>query len=142
MLDGLVHTVVGDVVRGRLGTQDEVVTHVLLDEAIAIVAADHRVGQIHVFDLGLQLAAVMLGDLAAEDDGDLVRLADGAVGVEQPFAQLVECSPPIKDQVVAELDLRAEQPVLTTCLFALCFSKEWSEARQPFTAAAGQVVGS
>jgi hypothetical protein len=35
-----------------------VVTHVLLDEAIAIVTADNWVGQVHVFDLGLQLAAV------------------------------------------------------------------------------------
>jgi hypothetical protein len=31
-----------------------------------------------------------LGDLAAEDDGDLVRLADRAVGVEESLAQLVE----------------------------------------------------
>jgi hypothetical protein len=37
---------------------------------------------VHVFDLGLQLAAVLLGDFAPEDDGDLVRLADRAVGVE------------------------------------------------------------
>jgi hypothetical protein len=28
---------------------------------------------VHVFDLGLQLAAVLLGDFATEDDGDLVR---------------------------------------------------------------------
>jgi len=34
---------------------------------------------VHVFDLGLQLAAVLLGDFAAEDDGDFVRLADRAV---------------------------------------------------------------
>src|SRR6516225_9802002 len=66
MLDGFVHTVVGDVVGRRLGTQDQVVTHVLLDEAIAIVAADNRVGQIHVFDFGLQLAAILLGDLATK----------------------------------------------------------------------------
>ena len=69
------------------------------------MAADDRVGQVHVFDLGLQLAAVLPGDLAAEDDGDLVRLADRAVGVEQSLAQLVECGSPMKDQVVAEFDL-------------------------------------
>ena len=68
------------------------VAHVLLDKAVAVMAADHRVGQIHVLDLGLQLAAVLLGDLAAEDDRDLVRLADGPVGVEQAFAQFVERS--------------------------------------------------
>jgi hypothetical protein len=69
MLDSLVYTIVGDVVTGRLGTEDDVVTHVLLDEAIAIVTADNWVGQVHVFDLGLQLAAVLFRDLATEDDG-------------------------------------------------------------------------
>jgi hypothetical protein len=72
------------------------------------VAADHRVGQVHVFDLGLQLPAVLLGDFAAEDDGDLVRLADRAVGVKQSLAQLVERGAPMKDQIVAEFDLREE----------------------------------
>jgi hypothetical protein len=59
----------------------------------------------------LQLAAVLFGDLAPEDDGDLVRLADGPVGVEQTFAQFVERGAATKDQVVAEFDLREEQPM-------------------------------
>jgi hypothetical protein len=63
-------------------------------------------------------------------------LADGAVGVEQPFPQFVEGGPPIKDQIVAEFDLREEQPVLATRLFALCLSEKWGEASEPFTAAA------
>ena len=88
MLDSLVYTVIGDVVTGRLGTEDDVVTHVLLDEAIAIVTADNWVGQVHVFDLGLQLAAVLFRDLATEDDGDFVWLTDGAVGVEEPLPNL------------------------------------------------------
>jgi hypothetical protein len=33
----------------------------------------------------LQLATVLFGDFATEDDGDLVRLTDRAVGVEQPL---------------------------------------------------------
>ena len=135
MLDSLVYTVVGDVVTGRLGTEDDVVTHVLLDEAIAIVTADNWVGQVHVFDLGLQLAAVLFRDLATKDDGDLVWLTDGAVGVEEPLPQFVEGGPPMKDQVVAEFDLREEQPMLATRLFALCLSEKRSEAGQPFTAA-------
>src|SRR5215469_9637496 len=77
----------------------------------------------HVFDLGLQLAAVLLADLATEDDRDLVRLADGAVGVEQALAELIESGSPIKDQVVAEFDLREEQPVLTAAL-ALSVAEE------------------
>ena len=95
----------------------------------------------HVFDLGLQLAPVLLGDFATEDDRDLVRLADGAVGVEQAFAELVESGSPIKDQVVAEFDVREEQPVLTARLPALCFAEERGEARQPFAAAARQILG-
>jgi hypothetical protein len=50
-----------------------------------------------------------LGDLATEDDGDLVRLANCAVGVEQALAQLVEGDSPMKDQIVAEFDLREEK---------------------------------
>ena len=63
------------------------------------------VGQIHIFDLGLQFATILFGDFATEDDGDLVRLADCAVGVEEPFTQFVEGGPPMKDQVVAQFDL-------------------------------------
>ena len=136
MLDSLVHSVVGHVVAGGLGPEDQVVAHILLDKAVAVMAADHRVGQVHVFDLGLQLAAVLFGDLAAEDDGDLVRLADGPVGVEQAFAQFVERGAATKDQIVAEFDLGEEQPVPAARLSPLCFGKERSEAGQPFLAAA------
>ena len=87
VLDGLVHPVVGDVVGGRLSAQDQLVADTLLDEAVAIVAADHQVGHVHIFDLGLQLAAVLLADLASEDDSDLVRLADRTIGVEQTLAK-------------------------------------------------------
>jgi hypothetical protein len=97
VLDSLVHAVVSHVVGGRLGPQDQVVAHALLDEAVAIMAADDRVGQVHVLDLGSQVAAVMLGDFAAEDDRDLVGLADRAVGVEQTLAQLVERGSPMNE---------------------------------------------
>ena len=59
VLDSLVHAVVGHVVGGGLGPEDQVVAPVLLDKAVAVMAADHWVGQVHVFDLGLQLAAVL-----------------------------------------------------------------------------------
>ena len=65
----------------------------MLDEAVAVMAADDRVGQVHVLDLVLELAAVLLGNLAAKDDGYLIRLADRPVGVEQTLAQLVEGGP-------------------------------------------------
>lgn len=141
MLDSLVDAAVGDVVGGRLGPQDQVVAHVLLDEAVAVMTADDRVGQVHVFDLGLQLAAILLGDFAAEDDGDLVRLADRAVGVEQSLAQLVERGAPMKDQIVAEFDLREEEPMLAARLSAFAFAEERGEAGEPFVAAARQILG-
>jgi hypothetical protein len=52
VLDSLVHAVVGHIVAGGLGPEDHVVAHVLLDKAVAVMAADHWVGQVHVFDLG------------------------------------------------------------------------------------------
>jgi len=47
------------------------IADVLLDEAVSVMAADHGIGQAHGFDLGLQLASIMLDDLAT-DDGDLL----------------------------------------------------------------------
>src|SRR6266702_701945 len=44
VFNGLSNAVVSDVVSGRLGAQVEVVTHVLLDESVAVTAADDRVG--------------------------------------------------------------------------------------------------
>jgi len=107
-----VDAVIVDVVACRFCAQDEVIADILLDEAVSIMAADHGIGQVHVLDLGLQLAPIVPGDLAAEDDRDLVRLSDGSIGVKQAFAEHVECCTATKDEVVAELDLREEQPVL------------------------------
>ena len=56
----------------------------------------------HVFDLGLQLAAVTTGDLPSEDDGDLVRSAMVRHGVEQAFAEGVKGCPSVDDQIVGE----------------------------------------
>ena len=77
-----------------------------------------------------------MSDLATEDDGDLVRLADCAVGVEQSLAQLVERGSPMKDQIVAEFDLREEEAMLAARLSALSFAEERGEAGEPFLAAA------
>jgi hypothetical protein len=84
----------------------------------------------------LQLAVVLLGHLAIEDDRDFVRLTDCAVGVEQALAQLVEGGPSVKDQVVAEFDRREEQPALIARLPALPVAEERSEASLPVPAAA------
>jgi hypothetical protein len=60
-------------------------------------------------------------DLATEDHGDLVGLADGAVGIQQSLAELIQCGPPVKDQVVTIFDLGEEEPVLTTRNFCVRF---------------------
>jgi hypothetical protein len=39
-------------------------------------------GQVHVLDLSLQLAAALPRHLAAEDHGNLVRPSDGPAGLE------------------------------------------------------------
>ena len=79
------------------------------------------VGQIEVFDDGLKLSLVELGDLAAEDGGDLAGLADGAVGIQESLVQLIQCSAPVKDEVVAILDLREKEPVLAAASFCVRF---------------------
>ena len=139
ILHGFLHAVIVDVVARGLGPQDEVIANVLLDEAVAVVAANHRVGQVHVLDLGLQLAPIVLADPAAEDHGDLVGLSDCSIGVEQAFAEIVQCRAATEDEVVAKLDLREEQPVLAAGLLPLSCSEEGREARQPLLAAGQQV---
>src|SRR5262249_29375716 len=66
----------------------------LLEETVSIVSANHRVRKINIRPLpdhGLKLSFVELGDLASEDGGDLVELADHAVGMQQSVAQSVQC---------------------------------------------------
>jgi hypothetical protein len=124
-----VDAVIFDVVARRFGAEDEVIADVLFDEAVSIMAADHGVGQVLVLDLGLQLASIVLGDL------------DGSIGVEQTFAEHVQCRTATEDEVVAELHLLEEQPVLATRMLSLLCAEEGCEARQPFLAAAHQISG-
>src|SRR6266566_7528671 len=138
--DGLGHRVVRHVVGGRLGAEQEMIADVLFDESVAVVAANHRVGEVQVLDHRLQPPAISPRDLAAEDHRDLLRLADGAVGIQQPLAQGIEGGPPMEDQVVAILDLGKEQPVLAAGVDVLLLGEEWSEAGQPLLPAARQVA--
>ena len=66
----------------------------------------------------------MLGDLAAKDHRDLLRLSDGSIGVEQTFAEIVQRGAAAEDEVVAVLDLRKEQPMLTAGLPAFVLGEE------------------
>jgi hypothetical protein len=64
-----------------LGSTVGWVPDVLLKGAVCVVSENDGVGQIEVFDNGLKLSLVVLGNLTTEDGGDLAGLADGAVGV-------------------------------------------------------------
>src|SRR6267143_634322 len=111
------------------------IAHVLLNEAIAVVAANDRVGQLDIFDHGLKFTAVMLGDLAPEDGGDLIGLADGAIGVEQALAEAVQGGTAAEDEIVAVLHLGKEQPMLAAGLAAFFLGEEGGKGGEPFLTA-------
>jgi len=54
--DILLDVVVGDIVGSRLGAQVELIAHLLLDESVAVMAADDRVRQFEIFDHRLEFA--------------------------------------------------------------------------------------
>ena len=113
VFDGLFDPIGGDVISSRLGAQAQVIADVLFEGAVCVVSANHGVRQIEVFDDGLKLSLVVLGNLAAEDGGDLLWLADGAVGIQESLVQLIQCGPAMKNEVVAIFDLGEKEPVLT-----------------------------
>src|ERR1700719_1176637 len=81
----------------------------------------------------------MLGDLAAKDHRDLLRLSDGSIGVEQTLAELVQGRATAEDEVVAEFDLREEQSVREPSLCALSGGKKSCEVRKPLLTASHQI---
>ena len=66
ILHCFLNAVIIDIVGCRLGPQQQVITDVLFDKTMAIVAANDRIGQFDVLDDGLQFAFVLLGDFAAK----------------------------------------------------------------------------
>ena len=92
------------------------VANILLDKPVAVMTANDGIRQIEIFDHGLQFAAVVFGDLPAEDGGDLVRLADVPVLIQQPLLHLIESRPAPEHEIIAVLDLCEEEVVLTADL--------------------------
>jgi hypothetical protein len=97
-------------------------------------------GRSEVLENGLQLAAILFRDLAAEDHGDLIGLTDGGVGVQQSFAQCIAGNATMENEIIAILDLSKEETMLTTGLLALLLGEEWSEAVQPLATAGEQIT--
>ena len=81
----------------------------------------------------------MFADLATEDHGDLVWLADCPIGIEQALAEIIQCRTTTEDEIVAVLDLREEQPVLAARMLAFSCGEEGRELRQPLLAAGHQI---
>jgi hypothetical protein len=133
--------IIGHVVAGRLGTEIDMVAHVLFDEPVAVVAANHGIGQIKILNDRLEFAAVVLGHLATEDGADLVGLADGAIGIEQALSHGVESGTLVEHQIVAVFHLGKEQAVLAAVVLPFCFGKERSEVSQPLLTAGQQILG-
>jgi hypothetical protein len=80
---------------------------------------------------------VQLGDLVAEDRGDLVWLTDGPIGVEEPLAEPVERGATMEDEIVAELGLGKEQPMMAAGVFPFCRRRE---AGEPLLAADDKIA--
>ena len=78
-------TVVG---RG-FGTPQERIAHLLLDGAVAVIAPDDGIRQGEVFDERLELAPIPLRDRAPEEGGELRRLANRAIRVEESIAERI-----------------------------------------------------
>jgi len=55
---------------------------------VTVVTANDRIGQVEIFDDGLQLALVVLGHLAPKDGGDFVGLSDIAIEVQQALGEV------------------------------------------------------
>ena len=81
-----------------------------------------------------------LGGFAAEDGRDLVWLADGAIGVEEPLAESVEGGAAMEDEIVAELGLGEEQPAPATGQIALLRGEERRETGEPLLAADNEIA--
>jgi hypothetical protein len=116
-----------------------VIANVLLDEAVTVMAANHWVGEVHIFDFGLQLTPIVLADPTAEYHCDLVGLPDCSIGIEQTLAEPIDSCSASEDEVVAMLDLREEQPMLAAGLFPFSCAKERGEARKPLLAATQEI---
>jgi len=83
----------------------------------------------------------VFGDFPPEDDGDLVGLPEGAIGIQQSLAQLIEGRAATEDEVVTILNLGKEEAMLTTGLFALALAEEGGKSIQPLAAAEQQAEG-
>jgi hypothetical protein len=70
--------------------------------------------------------------LAGQDAVDVGRLPDRSIGVDEAFAEFVQCRTAMEDEIVAELDLREEQAMLAAGLLSHFCSEERGERASHF----------
>ena len=105
------------------------------------MAADNWTGKIHVFDDSLQLAVVVLGDPAAENNSEFVGLTDRPIGIEQSFSHAIQGGTTRENHVVAKFCLRKKQPVINAGPPAFTWSEKGDQLWEPFLTAALKIVG-
>src|SRR5437016_14386407 len=105
VLNRFADAVVGDVIGGWFGPEIRLIPHVLLDESMLVMTADHRIGEIQISNFALQFARLISADFMAEDDGEFVGLADRAVRIQQSLTEPIQGRPAGKDQVIAQFNL-------------------------------------
>jgi len=98
VLDVFVDTVVVHVVGSGLGSQKPIIANVLLGEAVPVMAADHRIRQVEIFDHRLRLALVFFGHLTPEDHGDPPGLSDRPIQIQQSLSEFVHRGAAVKDE--------------------------------------------
>src|SRR6266705_4176466 len=98
---------------------------------MSVGGADYGVGQIEIFNDGLQLALVLFAYFAAEDGGDLLGLSDVSIQVQQPLGEFLYRCSTMEDQVVAILHLGEEQAMLAALLPTFPIGDERGECSQP-----------
>src|SRR5437867_13078274 len=70
---------------------------VLFGKAVPVVTANHRIGQVEIFDHRLQFPLVLFGYSTSEDGGDLLGWPDVSIQVQQPLGEFLHRCPPMED---------------------------------------------
>lgn len=83
VLDSFADSKPADIVTGNFGTKDPAVSDVLLDGTILVIAANHRVSEMEVFNRSLEFSAVGFRYSATVNDGKLVGPTYSAISVQQ-----------------------------------------------------------
>jgi len=94
------------------------IANVLFDEAVGVVAADHGIGQVHVFDLGLQACPDdVLLILRPKMTVILFGLADCSISIKQAAPRGLSSAARRRKMRLSQNSIcEKNKPMLTACL--------------------------